>query len=86
MEKILEEDTVMLITAKKWIIYDMEEGITLKGYKHKKIHDAASISKLLTFLTAYKIIHTNFIAIDKMDMYVHEDDENVGGNKIDIRK
>jgi D-alanyl-D-alanine carboxypeptidase len=74
VEKLLEEDTVMLVTAKKWIIYDMQTNKTIKGFKHKKEHDVASLSKVLTFYTAYMIIQRYYLSIDRLDMMVDEQD------------
>lgn len=56
----------MLVTAKKWIIFDMETKTTIKGYKHKKEHDIASLTKMLTFYTAYMIIQRYFLSIDRL--------------------
>lgn len=75
----------MLITAKKWIIFDMESKMTLKGFKHKKQHDIASITKILTFYTAYMIIQKYFISIDKLDLMIDEQDELIQGTKIKIK-
>lgn len=68
LEKLLEEETIMLVTAKKWIIFDMETNRTIKGYKHKKQHDIASITKVLTFYTAYMIIQRYFLSIDRLEL------------------
>jgi D-alanyl-D-alanine carboxypeptidase len=54
--KMLRDDTLSHITAKKWLIYNMESGMIVKGYKYRQPHDVASLSKLLTFYTAYDII------------------------------
>ena len=56
----------MLVTAKKWIIFDMEGHKTLKGYKQKKHHDVASLSKIMTFYTAYMIIQQYYLGIDTL--------------------
>ena len=53
----------MLVTAKKWVIFDMEANCALKDYKHKKEHDIASLTKILTFYTAYQIIQKYFLQI-----------------------
>ncbi len=60
----------MLITAKKWLIFDMQAGITIKGFKHKKQHDVASLTKVLTFYTAYMIIKKYFLSIDRLQLLV----------------
>ena len=62
----MEEETKILVTAKKWAIFDMENNKILKGYKYKKPHDVASLSKILTFYTAYMIIQKYFISLDKL--------------------
>lgn len=36
VQRVLGEDSKMLVTAKRWIIFDMENNSTLKGFKHKK--------------------------------------------------
>lgn len=54
--KMLRDDTLSHITAKKWLIFNMESGMIVKGYKYRQPHDVASLSKLLTFYTAYDII------------------------------
>lgn len=59
------DDNKILVTAKKWIIYDMKTGLGIKGYKHKKQHDIASISKIITFHTAYKIIKDYYLGLDQ---------------------
>lgn len=75
----------MLVTAKKWIIFDMESNSTIKGYKHKKQHDIASLTKVLTFYTAYMIIQRYFLSIDKMQLLVDSYDENIQGTKIKLK-
>jgi D-alanyl-D-alanine carboxypeptidase len=34
----------------------MQKDEVIKGYKYKKPHDVASLSKLMTFYTSYKIV------------------------------
>ena len=63
-EQWLREITLSHVTAKKWLIYSMQSGI-IKGYKYRLQHDIASITKLLTFYTAYEIIKENYISINK---------------------
>lgn len=75
----------MLVTAKKWIIYDMQSNAIIKGYKHKKEHDIASLTKILTFYTAYMIIQRYYLSIDKMELLIDSQDENIGGTKIAIK-
>ena len=53
---MLLEGTFSHITAKKWLIYNMESQLVIKGYKYRLCQDVASLSKLLTFYTAYDII------------------------------
>ena len=60
----------MLVTAKKWIIFDMSKNIGIKGYKHKKSHDVASLSKLITFIACYKIIQEHFLSLEKLELMV----------------
>lgn len=50
---MLREVTLSHLTAKKWIIYSMNEKAIVKGYKYQLEHFIASISKLMTFYTAY---------------------------------
>jgi D-alanyl-D-alanine carboxypeptidase len=78
----LEEETVMLITAKKWIILDMETNTTIKGFKYKKEHDIASLTKMLSFYTAYMIIQKYYLSIDRLEMLVDAKDEALQGTKI----
>ena len=54
--KMLLEDTFSHLTAKKWLIYNMDAQYVIKGYKYRQPHDVASLSKLLTFYTAYDIV------------------------------
>ena len=53
---MLKEDNLSHVTAKKWIAFNMEEQYIIKGYKFRQIQDVASLSKLLTFYTAYDIV------------------------------
>ena len=43
----------------------METNTTLKGYKHKKEHDIASLTKILTFYTAYSLIKKYYLSLDR---------------------
>ena len=54
--KLLLDETLSHLTAKKWIIFNMESQYVVKGYKYRNTHDVASLSKLLTFYTAYDIV------------------------------
>ena len=62
----------------------MESNKILKGYKYKKVHDIASLSKILTFYTAYMIIQKYFISLDKLLFSADEYDANIGGTKLKI--
>ena len=84
LEKLLEEDTKILVTARKWAIFDMESNKILKGYKYKKVHDIASLTKILTFYTAYMIIQKYFISLDKLFFAADEYDAKIPGTKIKI--
>jgi D-alanyl-D-alanine carboxypeptidase len=83
---VLNDDNLVHITAQKWLIYDCQKGIAIKGFKYKKQHDVASLSKLLTFYTAFMIIKEYKLSIDKIDFIVMKEDEDLGGTKISIKK
>ena len=55
-DNMLLEVTLSHVTARKWVIFNMRDGEVVKGYKYRLTHDVASLSKLLTFYTAYQII------------------------------
>ena len=55
-QRMLLEENLSHLTAKKWIIYSMDSQYVVKGYKYRTSHDIASLSKLLTFYTAYDIV------------------------------
>ena len=61
--KLLLDDNLSHLTAKKWIIYNMQSQYILKGYKFRNTHDVASLSKLLTFLTVYDIVKEYFLIL-----------------------
>lgn len=86
IEKLLEEDTKMLVTAEKWVIHDMVTNQPLKGFKHKKEHDIASLTKVLTFYTAFKIISEFYLTLDKLEMFVDAQDEQISGTRLNIEK
>ena len=73
------------MTAKKWIIYDIESNTPLKGYKYKKHHDISSLTKILTFYTAYMVIKKYFLSLDKLFFLATEYDANLPGPKIPIQ-
>lgn len=85
LEKLLENENKVLVTAKKWIIFDMEGGKTLKGYKQKKQHDIASLTKVMTFYTAYMIIQRYYLGIERFELMADEVDSQIGGTKIKIK-
>ncbi len=62
----------------------METNRVIKGYKYKKAHDIASLTKLLTFYTAYMIIQKYYISISKLDVIVQEEDEKIQGTRIKL--
>jgi D-alanyl-D-alanine carboxypeptidase len=82
----LGDDNIIHITAQKWFIYDLDIGEPIKGFKYKKKHDVASLSKILNFYTAYMIIKEYKLSIDKIDLIVMKEDEELGGSKISIKK
>lgn len=59
------------------MIFDCLKSKPLKGYKYKKLHNIADISKILTFYTAYAIIKEYRIIIDKTDLIVMKEDEEI---------
>lgn len=63
----------------------MEGGITLKGYKHKKQHDIASLTKVMTFYTAYMIIQKYYLGIERFELMADEVDSHISGTKIKIK-
>lgn len=83
-DRMLRDVTLNHITAKKWIIYSMQKQAIIKGYKYRQPHQIASISKLLTFYTAYEIIKEYFITVSKFDLLVTCEDNRVGGTKLPL--
>lgn len=83
-QKVLCDDTLTHITAKKWLIYNMEAGVVVKGYKYRQIHDVASLSKLLTFYTAYDIIREYFLAVNTFEIMLLPSDSKTGGTLLRV--
>ena len=83
-DRMLRDVTLNHITAKKWIIYSMQRQTIVKGYKYRQPHQVASISKLLTFYTAYEIIKEYFITVNNFDLLVTCPDNKVGGTKLPL--
>ena len=81
---MLRDVTLSHITAKKWAILSMETGTIIKGYKYRLPHPIASISKLLTFYTAYEIIKEYFISISTFDLLIVKADNKVGGIRLPV--
>lgn len=46
----------------------------------------ASLTKILTFYTAYMIIQRYYLMLEKMELMVEEADEKIQGTKINIKK
>jgi D-alanyl-D-alanine carboxypeptidase len=81
---MLREVTLSHVTAKKWAILSMESGTIIKGYKYRLPHAVASISKLLTFYTAYEIVKEYFVSISTFDLLATRSDHRVGGIRLPI--
>ena len=73
------------MTAQKWVLYDLQNDLALKGFKHKKQHDVASLSKILTFYTAYMIIKQYYLSLNKTELIVDEEDQTILGTKIPMK-
>jgi D-alanyl-D-alanine carboxypeptidase len=82
--KMLCDDTLSHITARKWLIYNMEAGMIIKGYKYRQPHDVASLSKLLTFYTAYDIVREFFLVTNTFEIMVLPADSKVGGTTLRV--
>jgi D-alanyl-D-alanine carboxypeptidase len=70
------------VTAKKWLIYNMEKDYIVKGYKYRLNHDVASLSKLLTFYTAYDIVKEFFLVTSTFEILVLPLDNKIGGSTL----
>lgn len=62
----------------------MEAGTIVKGYKYRQSHDVASLSKLLTFYTAYDIIREYFLAVNTFEIMLLPNDSKVGGTLLRV--
>lgn len=82
--KVLRDDTLSHVTAKKWLIYNMEKSFVVKGYKYRQSHDVASLSKLLTFYTAYDIVKEYFLVTSTFEILVLPIDSKIGGTMLRI--
>ena len=76
---MLLEVTLTHVTARKWLIWNMKQAEVIKGYKYRLSHEVASLSKLLTFYTAYQVIKEYFIGIGTFDILIDSNDSKVGG-------
>ena len=83
---MLREDNLSHVTAKKWLVYNMEEQFIVKGYKYRQSHDVASLSKMLTFYTAYDIIKEYFLVIGTFEILVLPADSKIGGTILRINQ
>lgn len=83
---MLREVTFSHVTAKKWLVFDLQEGAVIKGYKYRQLHDIASISKLMTFYTAYHILKEHFLAIGNFQILVTKRDSRVGGTCLPLHE
>ncbi len=81
---MLREVTLTHVTAKKWAIFSLQTGTLIKGYKYRQPHAIASISKLLTFYTAYEIVKEYFIAISTFDLLSTPADNRIGGSRLPL--
>ena len=81
---MLRENTFNHVTAKKWVIYSMDSHQIVKGYKFRNKHEVASLSKLLTFYTAYDIVKQYYINIATFQLLALQTDSRVGGRKLAI--
>jgi D-alanyl-D-alanine carboxypeptidase len=83
-ENMLREVTLSHVTAKKWIIFSMHSASIVKGYKYRQPHPVASISKLLTFYTAYEIVKEYFVSISTFELLVTLPDNRIGGTRLNL--
>lgn len=84
-DKMLREVTLSHVTARKWAIVSVSNGDIIKGYKYRQPHAIASISKLLTFYTAYEIVKEYFVSISTFDLLATPADNRVSGTRLAIK-
>jgi D-alanyl-D-alanine carboxypeptidase len=60
----------------------MEKDYIVKGYKYRLNHDVASLSKLLTFYTAYDIVKEFFLVTSTFEILVLPLDNKIGGSTL----
>ena len=79
---MLLEGTFSHITAKKCLIFNMDSQYVVKGYKNRQPHDVASLSKLLTFYTAYDIVKEYYLVVSTFEVLILPVDNLVGGTML----
>jgi D-alanyl-D-alanine carboxypeptidase len=66
----LQEIIPPFISAKSWGLVDLEDGQEIYGSFSKKQLEIASLTKIMTSLTALKFVQKNNLHLDKISMKV----------------
>lgn len=65
-DELLLERTKVLLSAKRWGVFENATQGLLKGFKTKKEHEIASLTKIMTFYCAYVVVIKYYLIVEKL--------------------
>lgn len=80
------EHTKVLVSAKRWGIFDNDSKELFKGYKVKKEHEIASLTKIMTFYCAYIVVIKYYLIAERFELLVDREAEQLRGTKANLAK